>query len=363
MKQQLAHAMVIGIDDKEKAWRPARKKLCLPFNFSKVDHKSGAPSNQTGSCELDEAEVRQLLMDHVGHRYCSVSEPARKGQIVFLENFFAYVGTLETFIEERETVIEKEPYVSGLYAGEGLQYDIWELDVNADSPQMFVEKDLRFTLPHTEVVQLCDNCNGQGKIICPSCNGEQRTHCAKCSGIGLIAKQNRSLTRCKACSGKGTVYCDFCDTRAIVPCSTCNGSSMLVARSVAVVKWKTVSVQKASTTSIATDTPAEVLHKATGNQLYNMQAYQCNPAFFPYSNLFSSLSSEVIANRATVPPSARAITERHIISSIPVTRVIMAHQNHLFTFYVTGYDRQIFVWDYPSRFCRGLCCCFEWLNF
>ncbi|KAK9289762.1 hypothetical protein L1049_007921 [Liquidambar formosana] len=60
---------------------------------------------------LDEIEIRELLIDHVGHRCCWGSRPARTWKIQAVEDCNVYVGTLETFVEERETVKEREPYL------------------------------------------------------------------------------------------------------------------------------------------------------------------------------------------------------------------------------------------------------------
>jgi len=54
---------------------------------------------------LDEVEIRQLI-DHVGHHCCWASQPARRWKISAIEDCNVYVGTLETFIEEREIVKE-----------------------------------------------------------------------------------------------------------------------------------------------------------------------------------------------------------------------------------------------------------------
>ncbi|KAM1271864.1 hypothetical protein ACFX2I_032738 [Malus domestica] len=52
----------------------------------------------------DEVEIRELLIDHVGHRCCWGSRPARTLKIEKVEDCNVYVGTLDTFIEERETI-------------------------------------------------------------------------------------------------------------------------------------------------------------------------------------------------------------------------------------------------------------------
>lgn len=126
---------------------------------------------------------------------------------------------------------------------------------------------------------------------------------------------------------------------------------------------KTLSTRKVSATSGAASVPDDVFHRAKGVQLCNTQAYQCTPAFFADSFFLNKFSSEVIADRPPVPLSARVISERHTISVVPVTRVTMAHRSRLFSFYIIGFSREVYLKDYyPSRFCWGLCPCLEWLK-
>lgn len=126
---------------------------------------------------------------------------------------------------------------------------------------------------------------------------------------------------------------------------------------------KTFSTRKVSATSGAASVPDDVFHRAKGIQLCNTQAYQCTPAFFADSVFLNRFSSEVIAERASIPPSSRVICERHIVSVVPVTRVTMTHYNRSFSFYIIGNGREVYLKDYPSRFCWGLCPCLDWFKF
>ncbi|RWW81588.1 hypothetical protein BHE74_00010003, partial [Ensete ventricosum] len=279
---------------------------------------------------LDEVEVRQLLIDHVGHRCCWGSQPARRWKICSIEDCNVYVGTLETFIEERETIEEKEPYLGGKFDGkeEGQEVGVWELDLRSEFPVLFVpQKETRVKIPHSEAVEKCPGCD-----------------------------------RCTKCSGKGMLPCATCGSRGLVKCHSCEGQGSLITRNIALVKWKTLSNRKVSASSAAASVPDEVFHRARGVQLCNIQAYQCTPAFFADSYLLNRFSSEVVANRSSIPPAARVICERHMISVVPVTRVTMAHGNRSFSFYIIGYSREVFMRDYPKKFCWGLCCCFDWLK-
>ncbi|KAJ4834749.1 hypothetical protein Tsubulata_012583 [Turnera subulata] len=335
----------------------------------------GVTANQLQRQILDEVEIRELLIDHVGHRCCWGSRPARTWKIHAVEDCNVYVGTLETFIEERETVRETEPYLGANIDGRetGPELGIWELDLRSQFPVLFTPyKETRTRIPHSEIIEKCADCAGRGDIVCPRCNANQEpgfykenqmSQCSVCYGRGLIAHRDGSDTICTNCSGKGKIPCITCGSRGLIKCEKCHGSGSMLSRNIAIVRWKTLSTRKISATSGAASVPDEVFHRAKGVQLCNTQAYQCSPAFFADSFFLNKFSSEVIAERTPVPPTARVICERHTISVVPVTRVTMAHRGRSFSFYIIGYSREVYLKDcYPSRFCWGLCPCLEWLK-
>ncbi|XP_056172460.1 uncharacterized protein LOC115672217 [Syzygium oleosum] len=324
---------------------------------------------------LDEVEIRELLIDHVGHRCCWGSRPARTWKIRAVEDCNVYVGTLDTFLEEREIIRETEPHRGGNIDGKdkGPELGIWELDLRSQFPVLFVPyKETRTKVPHSETIEKCSGCGGRGDRVCPTCNADQEhgfykenqmTPCPGCHGRGLIAHRDGSDSICAKCTGKGKIPCATCGSRGLIQCETCLGSGSLLSRGVAVVKWKTLSTRKVSATSGAASVPDEVFHRARGVQLCNTQAYQCTPAFFADSFFLNKFSSEVISDRASVPPTARVICERHAISVVPVTRVTMTHRKRAFSFYIIGYSREVYLKDYyPAQFCWGLCPCLEWLK-
>ncbi|GLT37555.1 hypothetical protein SLA2020_118660 [Shorea laevis] len=335
----------------------------------------GAYSNEFQRQILDEVEIRELLIDHVGHRCCWGSRPARTWKIHTVEDCNVYVGTLETFIEEREVIKETEPYLGGSIDRNSNRPElgIWELDLRSQFPILFVpHKEIHVKVPHSETVEKCSGCAGRGDIVCASCNADQEpgfykenqmSECPICHGRGLIAHRDGSDTICKRCDGKGKIPCATCGSRGLIKCETCNGSGSLLTRKVAIVRWKTFSTRKVSATSGAASVPDEVYHRAKGVQLCNTQAYLCTPAFFADSYFLNKFSSEVIAERASVPTTARVICERHTISVVPVTRVTMSHRGRSFSFYIIGFSREVYLKDYyPARFCWGLCPCLEWLK-
>ncbi|KAK9168246.1 hypothetical protein Syun_000386 [Stephania yunnanensis] len=363
------HAPLISYPD------PQPYDQSIAYQVGLEGHVGGQTSSELGRQILDEVEIRELLIDHVGHRCCWGSRPARTWKIVAVEDCNVYVGTLETFIEERETIKETEPYHGGKVDGkdDGPELGIWELDLRSEFPLLFVpHKEIRVPIPHSEVVEKCSACGGRGEFPCNTCNkGEehgfykenQMFQCSACHGRGLIAHRDGSDTICEKCKGKGKLPCGVCGSHGLIKCATCQDGGALVTRNAAIIRWKTLSTRKVSATSGAASVPDEVFHQAKGVQLCNTQAYQCTPAFFADSFFLNKFSSEIIADRCAVPPTARVVCERHIISVVPVTRITMAHRNQSFSFYIIGFGREVYLkGHYPSRFCWGLCPCLDWLR-
>ena len=107
---------------------------------------------------LDEVEIRELLIDHVGHRCCWGSRPARTWKIQMVEDCNVYVGTLDTFMEEREVIKERMPFLGGSIDGQdnGPELGIWELDLRSQFPVLFIpEKETRMKVPHSEAIEKC----------------------------------------------------------------------------------------------------------------------------------------------------------------------------------------------------------------
>ncbi|MQL92902.1 hypothetical protein Taro_025537 [Colocasia esculenta] len=221
----------------------------LVFHGSYGGNISGPATNELGRQALDEVEIRQLLIDHVGHHWCWGSRPARTWKICAIEDCNVYVGTLETFIEERETVKEIEPYQGGKVDGKdnGSEVGVWELDLRTEFPLLYVaHKETRTNVPHSEAVEKCSGCEGRGEVACPTCNAgqeagtykkNQMSQCPLCYGRGLIAHRDGSDTICANCSGKGMIPCATCASRGLIQCQTCQGRGSLLARTIALVKW------------------------------------------------------------------------------------------------------------------------------
>lgn len=130
---------------------------------------------------LDEVEIRELLVDHVGQHFFWGSGPARTWKIHAVEDCNVYVGTLETFTEERDTLVEWEPYLGGKFDGKekGPELGIWELDLRSEFPVLFVPyKESRTKVPHSEVIDKCSGNDSSASFLSNN-NSKQTTNTFK----------------------------------------------------------------------------------------------------------------------------------------------------------------------------------------
>ncbi|EYU41824.1 hypothetical protein MIMGU_mgv1a023339mg, partial [Erythranthe guttata] len=133
---------------------------------------------------LDEVEIRELLIEHVGHRCCWGSRPARTWHIHAVEDCNVYIGTLETFIVERETVTENVP--DRLLPN--------AVDTKSEAPVLFTPRgESRTVIPESEECvrcPACASCGALGKKFCPTCNADKlfrelKVKCPACNGSGV----------------------------------------------------------------------------------------------------------------------------------------------------------------------------------
>lgn len=79
-----------------------------------------------------------------------------------MEDCNVYIGTLETFVEERETVTESEAYLSGnkFQRDKEPELGLWELDLRSEFPVLFTPfKESRTQIPHSESIVKCSGNN------------------------------------------------------------------------------------------------------------------------------------------------------------------------------------------------------------
>ena len=178
------------------------------------------------------------------------------GDKIFVEEItrgVAYTIRLQTHYERRVVQRANVPYHGGFVDNQGRPPGRW--DVPVAEPAAFEERKQVVPIPHTERVQMCSNCSGEGRVTCGNCMGQGRTTCLWCHGMGYVQHQVhqpttdasgntsmmlRSEQRPCTCSG-GQVVCTQCHGNRLVTCSVCDGSGSVKTFDQLIVRFQAAS--------------------------------------------------------------------------------------------------------------------------
>jgi hypothetical protein len=170
-----------------------------------------------------------------------------------IERGVAYSVRLQTHYEHRIVQRVREPFHGGNIDDRGPAPPPWTIAVPRPAP--FEERTEVVQVPHTERVQMCPSCAGEGRVTCSACAGQGMTVCMWCHGRGFVTQQlmepardaagntvmtSRSVDRPCICSG-GRVLCSICHGNRVVTCSTCAGSGSVKTFDQLVVRFQTAS--------------------------------------------------------------------------------------------------------------------------
>lgn len=100
--------------------------------------------------------------------------------------------------------------------------------------------------------------------------------------------------------------------------------------------------------------PKELLAKARGENLFRDENATVYPIVdFPLQDI-SLASQRGIEEHSTMLASrARILQQRQTIELIPITEVHYWYQGKTSVYYIYGTDHQVYVADYPERYCCG----------
>ncbi|CAM6067455.1 unnamed protein product [Sphagnum tenellum] len=310
-------------------------------------------------------EIQELFTNYIDkHGMPWTRLSARKWVIEETKECNVFIGSLETFIEERELMNEVKPYDPAWgHIDKNTQtrsLGPWEVDVKNEFPALFTpQKETKLKLPNSDSMEKCPDCLGQKEVPCPICSKSSKVtaykyrgtmECSRCQGRGLLAHRDGSDSKCEQCEGKGRLPCEGCKSQGLIKCSKCQGLGALLHSKLLIVRWRTLVKRKISASSdVALVVPESIFHGAKGIPLFSSEAYQCQPMSFLNAHELTQLSSDVISEREQVPVAARLICERHQIHSMPVTCVTIRQGKVYCKFFIVGLDKQVYLTDVPSR--------------
>lgn len=193
-------------------------------------------SSQTSTPPMAEEQTREII-----NRWADagVFRLRNMGDKIFVDQITAgaaYTIRLQTHCERRRVSQASEPYHGGSVDDRGRPPGHWDVPVQRPGP--FEERTETVPVPHTERVQMCGSCSGQGRVSCTACFGQGRITCPACGGVGFVEQQVidpsqqrqgqagpsiRTVRRGCTCSG-GQVVCSGCGGACFVGCGACAGS-------------------------------------------------------------------------------------------------------------------------------------------
>lgn len=230
---------------------------------------------------LAEDEVRELLNRWAEGGYFRLRY---FGDKIFIDEIVpgvAYTVQLQTHYEQRNVRQASTPYHGGAVDSFGRPPQAWEISV--PKPAAFEERSQVVPIPHTERVQMCGQCAGEGRVACSLCMGQGRRTCPWCNGRGFRetmvmdtgrdaqgnpVSQPRAMQSACSCAG-GMVSCSQCGGNGVVRCSSCAGSGRVKTFDQLVVRFQ--STAQAEILDV-TPVPDAWLGKLTGEVLTDEKA-------------------------------------------------------------------------------------------
>jgi hypothetical protein len=232
---------------------------------------------------LGEEQAREILNRWGAAGFFRLKNLGDKIFIDQITSGVAYTIRLQTHYEQRKVRRATTPYLGGMVDDRGRPPDQW--DVAIRQPVSFEERTEIVPIPHTERVQMCPDCAGQGRIRCPRCTGQGRMSCPWCGGRGFVEQtvmesgrdaqgnasaQPQMIRRQCSCSG-GQVVCSECGGNGILRCPNCAGSGQVKTFDQLVVRFQTAA--QAEVLDV-TPVPDNWLGRLSGEVLIDQKAHR-----------------------------------------------------------------------------------------
>jgi hypothetical protein len=266
------------------------------------------------------------------------------GDKIFVRNISAtssYTAGLRTHYEERVIRQVRRPFLGGAVDDHGRSPGVWDISVR--TPREFEERREVMPVPHTERVQTCPNCAGQGQTVCGLCQGSGQMPCLFCGGTGFVeraemvpgggdqgAPMMRTVrTRCSCANGR--VRCRSCGGNGRVTCATCSGSGQVVTLDQLTVRFQ--SLVKGEVLDW-TPVPDNLIGKLTGDVLIDEKT--------PHIESAPPVSPEVDSHVAALLQASHDLDEDHariLLQHLHVERIPVFQIDYTYA----GRDRQCWI--------------------
>ncbi|MEJ1279770.1 hypothetical protein NN561_010705 [Cricetulus griseus] len=155
-----------------------------------------------------------------------------------------------------------------------------------------------------------------------------------------------------AAAAMGPEWCSTCSGRGNKTCATCKGERKLEHFVQLVIMWKNSLFEFVSPNHL--HCPSELLAKARGENLFRDENATVYPIVdFPLRDISLASQRGIEEHNTALASRARILQQRQTIELIPITEVHYWYQGKTSVYYIYGTDHQVYVADYPERYCCG----------
>jgi hypothetical protein len=230
-------------------------------------------SSVSSPAKLSTDKVRHILNRWSGDGFFRVPRLGDKAAVDEVVAHSSYAVRLWSEYEERSVSRASKPYPGGPVDDRGQPPEPWTITVR--HPTDFEDRTEQVPVPHTDAVQTCTSCAGEGLTTCMTCQGWGTVNCPTCNGRGFRERQVpktetgpsgvpttsfETVRENCTCHG-GKVTCTPCAGRGKVTCAGCAGSGRVKTYDLLTVRFR---VQEKVEALNATAVPAEQLRASSG---------------------------------------------------------------------------------------------------
>ncbi len=231
---------------------------------------------------LDEGRIRAAVSVFARSRFLVPNELGARMSIESIDARWSYAIRVRSEVEERRFVEDDEPYRGQSIDDRGDPPGLWE--PRCEAPEGFTDRTKRIRREHTDRVQRCGDCGGDGRVRCSTCHGRGEVDCTWCGGDGWrtrtewrdepdgqggTRRRSESVREpCRHCRS-GRVDCGRCHGRGRVDCRRCDAQGELVRFQTLVVKFRDRVLDRVED---RTALPDELVKGARGETLFDENA-------------------------------------------------------------------------------------------
>lgn len=293
-------------------------------------------ATETLPAALSVDEVRRLINAWCDAGFLRVKGLGDKAHLEDIVPRYSYTAHLTSQYETRTVSRATVAYSGGAVDDFGTPPAIW--DIPARRPTDFEKRAEKITVPHTERVQSCSNCGGDGTTTCSRCQGWGKVTCSKCNGKGYVERtktitndpytgnmtnQTEMVRENCSCFG-GKTDCSFCHGRGKNTCGTCSGSGRVKTYDVLTVDFHS---NKLTEVLDATGVPDHLLTRVSGETQVDDRCERFETGACVTPEVDSRVAGMIQKSQAINAQDSRLLFQHLRVERVGVQEVVYRYYN------------------------------------